>query len=415
MTWKLTILDHDAQPVQTFEVPTDRPLLIGRGTASDTQIRDPALSRIHCRVYVEAGRLVVEDADSTGGTFVRGLPIKRETVDIDDLIAIGSTRLKVQNDNPLDSRTYAAAIGIDAAQARPMIRTDELAGQKINRFELQKLVAKGHSSVVYKALDLADGKTVAIKILHPQLTLDDRQQERFIRAMRTMMPVRNPHIVRLLRAGRHRQLCWVAMDWISGSNLSEIIEWIGIRGALDWKDIWRVAVHVGRALVEAEKRKLVHRNVTPTNILRRDQDKAYLLTDLVFAKALSETAAAQLTRPGELVGELAYLAPELISNPMAASSASDRFSLGVTLYVLATGKHPFDPSSVARWMEQVTQHTPTPPATDRLGFDERFSDLIMKLLTKNPSQRFGSTMEMLIDLERVGKFGGLDADWSEWI
>ncbi len=84
---------------------------------------------------------------------------------------------------------------------------------------------------------------------------------------------------------------------------------------------------------------------------------------------------------------------------MAASSASDRFSLGVTLYVLATGKHPFDPSSVARWMEQVTQHTPTPPATDRLGFDERFSDLIMKLLTKNPSQRFGSTMEMLIDLE----------------
>ncbi len=129
------------------------------------------------------------------------------------------------------------------------------------------------------------------------------------------MPVRNPHIVRLLRAGRHRQLCWVAMDWISGSNLSEIIEWIGIRGALDWKDIWRVAVHVGRALVEAEKRKLVHRNVTPTNILRRDQDKAYLLTDLVFAKALSETAAAQLTRPGELVGELAYLAPELISIP----------------------------------------------------------------------------------------------------
>ncbi len=66
----------------------------------------------------------------------------------------------------------------------------------------------------------------------------------------------------------------------------------GIRGTLEWKDIWRVAVHVGRALAEAEKRKLVHRNVTPTNILRRDKDKAYLLTDLVFAKALEETAAA---------------------------------------------------------------------------------------------------------------------------
>ncbi len=64
--------------------------------------------------FVEAGRLIVEDADSTGGTFVRGMPIKRETVDIDDLITIGNARLKVQNDNPLDSRTHATAVGTDS-------------------------------------------------------------------------------------------------------------------------------------------------------------------------------------------------------------------------------------------------------------------------------------------------------------
>lgn len=415
MTWKLTLLDADFQPVDQFEVPSDRPLVIGRGTASDTQIKDPSLSRIHCRVFLEAGRLTVEDADSTGGTFVRGMRIKRDTVDIEDIITIGNTRLRVQNDNPLDSRTNAIAPWTDSLGMRPTVRIDELAGQRINRFELQTLVAKGRSSVVYKARDLADGKAVAMKILHPQFTVDERQQERFIRAMRAMMPVRHPHIVRLLRAGRHKQLCWAAMDWISGSSLSEIIELIGIRGTLDWKDIWRVAVHVGRALAEAEKRKLVHRNVTPTNILRRDQDKAYLLTDLVFAKALEETAAAQLTRPGELVGELAYLAPELIASPAAASSASDRFSLGVTLYVLATGKLPFETTSVARWIEQVTQHTPTPPAVHSIGFDERFSDLIMKMINKSPEHRFGSTVELLIDLERVGKFGGLEADWSDWV
>ncbi len=115
------------------------------------------------------------------------------------------------------------------------------------------------------------------------------------------------------------------MDWISGSSLSEIIELIGIRGTLEWKDIWRVAVHVGRALAEAEKRKLVHRNVTPTNILRRDKDKAYLLTDLVFAKALEETAAAQLTRPVNLWGNLLTWHPS--SLPVPLRPAAHRIAL----------------------------------------------------------------------------------------
>jgi len=205
------------------------------------------------------------------------------------------------------------------------------------------------------------------------------------------------------------------MEWVDGASLREIIDLIGIQGTLDWKDLWRIAVHIGRALCEAEKSKIVHRNVTPTNILRRNHDKSYLLTDLMFAKALEETDAAMITRPGDIFGELQYLAPERMTNPMLADCRSDQYSLGVTLYVLATGRSPFQSHDVAALLQQMATTRPDPPANAAIGFDERFSDLIMRLVSKDPDARYSTSVELLKDLSRVGKFGGLEADWSEWI
>jgi serine/threonine protein kinase len=413
MTWKATITSGALKGTE-FVICDEKPLIVGRGSSSDTKITDPKLSRVHCTLKLSKGNLFLTDSGSASGTFLHGKRVDTCQLHSGDEILVGDTRLNVMNTAGLDEKTMQGSRQKPAINRRS-ISLDSLAGQTINRFLVERLVSKGRNGVVFKGVDQADGKPVAIKVLNPQNAVDERQQERFIRAMRTMLPVRHPHMIRLYRAGKQSGLCWAAMEWIDGTSLKELIDLIGIHGTLDWKDLWRIAVHMGRALCEAEKLRIVHRNVTPTNILRRNSDKSYLLTDLMFAKALEETDAAMLTRPGDVLGELKYLSPERLMNPELADCRSDQYSLGVTLYVLATGHSPYPATDVAALLQQVSHSRPTPPADIAIGFDERFSDLVMRLLSKDPECRYDTSAELLKDLSRVGKFGGLDADWSEWI
>jgi len=413
MTWKIVIVDGPAKGTE-FSVTEDKPLIVGRGSASDTQIGDPKLSRVHCKFSSTRGHLYVADEGSAGGTFLLGKRIEKSQLNAGDEVLLGDTKIVITNTSGLDEATVVP-VSKSSGNRKTMSQLESLVGQSINRFLIERLESKGRNGVVFKGLDQADGKPVAIKILNPQNAVDDRQQERFIRAMRTMLRIEHPHIVRLYRAGRQSGLCWAAMEWVDGTSLREIIDLIGVHGALEWRDLWRIAVHIGRALAEAEKAKLVHRNVTPTNILRRNQDKSYLLTDLVFAKALEETEAANMTRPGDILGELQYLSPERILNPALADYRSDQYSLGVTLYVLATGTNPYSANDIGTLLQQISTTTPKAPAMAAIGFDDRFSDLVMRLISKDPERRYSTSVDLLKDLSRVGKLGGLEADWSEWI
>jgi len=413
MTWKIVVVDGPAKGAE-FPIDEGRSLVLGRGSASDTKIADPKLSRIHCKLTLDRGRLFLADAGSAGGTFVHGKRVEKSQLISGDEVVLGDTKISIANSTGLDEKTVVG-VNRKTGDRKTMAQLESLVGQTINRFLIERLESKGKNGVIFKGLDQADGKAVAIKVLNPQNAVDDRQQERFIRAMRTMLPIKHPHIVRLYRAGRQSGLCWAAMEWIDGVSLREIIDLIGVNGTLDWRDLWRIAVHVGRALAEAEKMKLVHRNVTPTNILRRNVDKSYLLTDLVFAKALDETDAASITRPGDMLGELQYLAPERITNPGLADYRSDQYSLGVTLYVLAMGHTPYSAVDISSLLQQILTTNPKAPSTAALGFDDRFSDLVMRLISKDPADRYSSSVELLKDLSRVGKLGGLEADWSEWI
>jgi hypothetical protein len=413
MSWKIVVIEGPAKGAE-FPIMEGKPLILGRGSASDTKIADPKLSRVHCQLTLGRGVVQLTDSGSAGGTYVKGRRIDHAHLSPGDEVDLGDTKIAILDGSGLDEKTAVGKPAL-AGSVKSMGQLESLVGTDINRFHLERVVSKGRNGVVFKGLDKADGKPVAVKILNPQVVFDDRQKDRFVRAMRTMLPIRHPHIVKLHRAGKSSGLCWSAMEWVDGTSLSEIIDLIGVNGTLDWRDLWRIAVHIGRALAEAEKSKLVHRNVTPTNILRRNHDKSYLLTDLVFAKALEETDAASITRPGDVLGELLYLAPERITNPSLADCRSDQYSLGITLYVLATGKPPFQETELAAYLHRMANSEPKPPASTAIGFDDRFSDLIMRLIAKDPERRFPSAVHLLKELSRVGKLGGLEADWSEWI
>src|SRR5262249_51871048 len=138
-----------------------------------------------------------------------------------------------------------------------------LVGQKLGHYDINMVIGTGRSSVVFHATDERDDRPVTLKVLHPDLMTDEAEVQRFIRGIKTMLPVCHPNLVQLYGAGKTREYCWVAMEYIAGENLQQVIDRIGVAGMLDWRNAFRVAVDVGRALEHAHDRSIIHRNVTP--------------------------------------------------------------------------------------------------------------------------------------------------------
>jgi serine/threonine protein kinase len=135
--------------------------------------------------------------------------------------------------------------------------------------------------------------------------------------------------------------CWVAMEYIAGENMTEVIDRIGVAGMLDWRYAFKVAVHVARALDYAHGKQIIHRNVAPKNILLETPTKTVKLGDLMLAKTLEGSLAQKITKPGEVVGDVAYMSPERTRGTDDVDGRSDLYGLGATVYALLTGRPPF--------------------------------------------------------------------------
>lgn len=406
---------------RTFPLTKDGSLVVGRGSDSDTRIRDPRLSRVHCEIGHRDGQFLLVDRGGAGGVLVNGSLVDGErAISVGTVFEIGNSRLRLESRSPLDAATVApgslgtpgapnVAANLGAA-ANPGIPSSlhDLVGQAFeDRFRMDEVVSQSPTSVIFRGVDQKHDRAVAIKVLRPQMATSDPQRDRFIRAMKTVMPIKHPHIIRLRMAGRRGPYCWAATDWIDGCSVASLIDAIGISGMLDWKQVWRVGVDITGALQEAGKHQVVHRNVTPSNLMRRSSDKAFLLSDLIFARALEQTDAAQLTRPGDVIGDLGYMAPERIFDVDHVDGRSDQFGLGSTMYALLTGKPPYAAETLPQRIANLKGDRPPAPHTFQLGSDERFSHLVMRMIQPDPNDRYPDPGALLDELKRVGKLGGL--------
>jgi eukaryotic-like serine/threonine-protein kinase len=412
MTFHLQII-AGPEAGKKFSLAEGGVLVIGRGSDSDTKIRDPRLSRVHCELKHSEGKFVLVDRGGVGGVSVNGRKIEDHSfISLGTVISIGDSQLRLEGDDGLDAATLGGVQSKPIPEVSSARQVDsslkDLIGQTFqDRFRMDKIASTSPTSVVFQGFDLKHDREVAIKVLRPQMTSSDPQRERFIRAMKTVMPIKHPNIVRLRMAGQRGPYCWAATDWIVGVSVAELIESIGISGMLDWKQVWRVALHIGRALEEAQRHQVVHRNVIPANIIRRSQDKVFFLSDLIYARALEQTDAAQLTRPGEVLGDLGYMAPERIFDVENVDERSDQFGLGATLYALLTGKPPYAAETLPQLIAAFRGEKPPAPKTFQIGLNEQFSALVMKMIEINPSDRYSSATLLVLELERVGKLGGL--------
>ena len=178
---------------------------------------------------------------------------------------------------------------------------------------------------------------------------------------------------------------------------------------LDWREVWGVAVHVGSALSEAYSQQIIHRNVTPTNIMRRSKDKSCVLGDLMLAKGLQGALAQQVTQPGQLIGDLPYMSPERTQSDAEVDCRSDLYGLGATLYALLTGRPPVEGEVLPVLVKNVREQVPESPKTFQLAINDLFGDLVMRLLEKRPDERYQTPSALLKDLDRIGTFNGLEA------
>jgi serine/threonine protein kinase len=392
---------------RTFPLLPATPLLVGRSKDTETRLTDPHVSRVHCQVQIDGGQAVVLDKGSAAGTLVNGKKITQQVLKPGDIIRVGETQLRLESED-LAAQTTVNKPPAAAPATPPGERLTELTGKTLSHYDVGQVLAKGQSGIVFGARDTKEDRVVALKVLWPEFSRNEDEMQRFIRAMKTMMPLRHPNLVTIFNAGKTGPYCWIAMEFVQGESLTEVIQRIGVGNMLDWRQSLRVAVHLGRALEFAHGQHIIHRGITPRNILIQDVDKLAKLGDLMLAKALEGTLAEQITRPGELVGDLRYMSPERTrGNSNEVDGRSDIYSLGATLYHMLTGRPPFEGDSLIETINKIRQAQPVAPTKYQLAIPALFEGAVLKMIAKRPEERYQSAGDMLKDLERVAKFQGM--------
>ena len=404
MSFQITVIEGPDQG-RSFSLDDGSTLTIGRGEKSDTRLDDATVSRVHCEIARHGNTVTLRDLNSSSGTRVNGNPIEQTELFAGNVIQIGESQLRLNLPTLAGQDTIFG--DVDRPAARPL---DELVGKNLGRYHIESIIGRGVSGIVFKATDTEKNRVAALKVLTPHFSTKDEHKQRFVRAMKTMLPIRDPHIIRLYNAGINGPYCWAAMELIDGENLAQLIHRTGIEGMLDWRKVWRVAMNIGQALQAAFEHKVIHRNLTPTNILQRSSDGVCLLGDLMLAKALEGQQAQQVTQIGQIVGEVSYLSPERTGSNMEIDTRSDIYGLGATCYALLTGKPPAEGKSLPELIDNIRQRKPTKPKEFQLSINEIFQDVVMTMIEKDPADRFENPAALLKELERIGKYNSLKAD-----
>jgi len=258
--------------------------------------------------------------------------------------------------------------------------------------------------MTFKAVRRDLDRTVALKVIRPELLSHQNDKARLLRAVETMRDVRCSGIVQLYDAGEWSGVFYTASAFVKGDSAAELIKQIGIAGMLDWRTTLRVAIDLAETLAELHERGIVHRNLKPEHILVRASDRKAILSDVLLVKAWNDTQCQQITQHGDCVGELSYQSPELLGSGEPVDHRSDLYQLGVTLYALLTGKLPFEVREPALLIQNILSALVSSPREVHLSIPELFSDTVVRLLSKRPSDRPSSATELHKSLQQIAKF-----------
>jgi serine/threonine protein kinase len=260
-------------------------------------------------------------------------------------------------------------------------------------FEVEAELARGGMSVIYKARDVTLARSVALKILPPELGLTVRAVERFQREARMAAELEHPNIVPVYRVGHVGDVLFIAMKYVEGRSLDTVV---ADQGAVPVAAVLHVLRAALRALAYAHDRGIVHRDVKTANMLV-DRDGRVLVSDFGVALRASDVT---LTQDGAVIGTPAFMSPEQCAGRRAGPQ-SDQYSLGVVAFQLLAGAVPFDSDNLPGFINHHL-HTPAPDVrAARDDVPEPLAKLVQRSLAKRAEDRFGDTRDMLAAVEAL--------------
>jgi len=247
--------------------------------------------------------------------------------------------------------------------------------------------------VVYEAYDPQIDRTVALKVLRPECCADESSVIRFLREARTIGRVAHPHIVTIYDVGEDRGTLFIAMEYVDGRPLSELMR----EKRFSREEILDIGIEVAETLDHAHARGVVHRDVKPGNILVQPNG-GVKITDFGIAH-MEDSACTVQTREGEILGTPAFMSPEQVQGK-PVDGRSDLFSLGVVLYQLTTGRRPFGDrgSTLASLLHAIVYASPAQPVELRPDLDPTLNRIILKCLSKDPAGRYATGAALAGDL-----------------
>jgi serine/threonine-protein kinase len=255
------------------------------------------------------------------------------------------------------------------------------------RYRIITAVGRGGNATLFGAID-PDGRKVAIKVLHPELTVSVAA-DRFLREIRYASQLDHPHIAPLIDSGETDYLLWFVMPYVAGDTLRQVMR---REHMLPIDRAVRLATEVLDALGHAHDHGLAHRDIKPDNIVCAETGA--VLVDFGIARAIATSGEDRVTRSGFVVGTEEYMSPEQAGGSMEIDGRTDLYSLGVVLYEAIAGRPPFSAASAAAVLD-MQQHA-APPDLRKLRRDvpRALSDAVMKSLAKAREARWQTAMEM---------------------
>jgi len=285
-------------------------------------------------------------------------------------------------------------------------------GQQLGSYLILDPLGAGGMGEVYLARDSRLDRTVALKVLSPDISQDKRRMQRFRQEAKVASSLNQPNILTIFEFGEIEGLTFLATEFIDGETLRDYLR--GNR--LKISEILDFAIQVLAALDAAHEARIVHRDIKPENVMIRRRDRLVKVLDFGLAKVAekkastmqaeeSEAATAFKTAPGTVMGTVNYMSPEQ-AQAKAVDERTDIWSTGVMIYEMVTGAMPFSGATTSHTIVQILEKEPAP-----LGnVPAELQRIVTKAMTKDPDERYQTAKDMLIDLRSLKKRLDVEAE-----
>ena len=316
-----------------------------------------------------------------------------------------------RGDVPVDGRRMGAP---DPSQTTPFEGRTPLIGQTLSHYRISAAIGAGGMGEVYRATDTRLGREVAIKLLPAALAGDPERLARFEREARLLAALSHPNVATLHSVEEDQGRRFITMELVEGRTLADVVPPEG----LPIDKFLGIAIPIADAVAAAHSKGIVHRDLKPANIMLDSESRVKVL-DFGLAKAKDaasdqeeETAvAAGRTRAGQLLGTVAYMSPEQAEG-RTVDARSDVFSLGIVLYQMATGRHPFHRPTTVSTLSAILKDEPESAVRIKRSLPPALGEVLERCLQKSPERRYASAAEVrdrLRDIQTALTSGALAA------